>query len=487
MTRAHLTRLVAATALLGGACLEPWKPTGPYACASDGTCAEGLVCDDGVCCQPGGTPACPTLPVEGVCPSGAPRRFYRDLDGDGSGAGQPRLFCALPQREAWAPESLDGGRVTLDCNDDPDGGVPVNPRAPERCNGLDDDCDGVIDEGLMPQSAWYRDLDGDGFGSDGPGDVTMACGQPAGTAPRAGDCDTMNPDVFPGARERCNNVDDNCNGVTDEPPLADAETPGVTGSPTVGCDGGVGVCRLGGLECRRNAGTQLNELVCVPRTRPSFERCDDLDNDCNGLVDDPPGCGGPTSFLNTPRVQVGAFRTPIASTMQPSLLPQRCLTGLPSNDAQSWFNPAWVGAQAETSTMVPLRHTWFAEAEPGSEWDLSRRTALELVLRDRTELGSNLFNTSHFPGPVVTLCGPLNQHYLRLSPTMNQLAQQGTFRAALPFAGMTGWSREQSPGFDLSRVTRVEVTVGPVPVVGGGLFDVKTLTIVVSPDAGFLR
>lgn len=480
---------IVVVAVASSACLDAWKLSGPYACAPDGTCLDGLTCDDGVCCKPGGAPACPTLPVEGVCPSGAPRRFYRDLDGDGFGAGQPRLFCALPQRESWAPETLDGGRVTLDCNDDVDGGLPFNPLAPERCNGLDDDCDGQVDEGLLPQSAWYRDVDSDGFGSDAPADVITACGKPVGYAARAGDCRLMDKDVFPGAPEHCNNVDDNCNGVTDEPPLADAESPGVAGSPSLpDCNGGQGICAIGSTQCRRDAVTQMNQLVCVPRTRPSPETCDNVDNDCNGPVDDPPGCGGPTSFINTPRVQYGAFRAPIASTAQPSKLPQRCLKGLPTYDAQSWFNPAWVGAQAETSTMVPLRHTWFAEAEPGTLWDLSRRTAVSVVLQDRTDLGSNLFSTAHFPGPVVTLCGALDTEYLRLTPATNQLAQGGSIRASLAFDGSTaGWSREQSASFNLARVKRIELTVGPVPVAGGGIFDVKTMTILVSPDAGIVR
>lgn len=466
-------------------CLKPWDLGGPYACASDGTCADGLTCDNGVCCKPGGLPACPTLPVDGACPSGAPQRFYRDEDGDGFGTGAVRLFCALPQREPWAREVLDGGRVVLDCQDSADGGAAISPSSRERCNGLDDDCNGLVDEGLSPRTAWYRDVDGDGFGSDAPGDVGLACAQPPGFAARAGDCDATSAEVFPGAPERCNNRDDNCNGVNDEPPLVDAETPGFT--TRVECNAGQGVCAMGGSECRRNASSQRNELVCVPRTRASAERCDGLDNDCNGVVDEPPGCGGPTGFLTTPRVQFGAFRVPLMVSAQPSRLPSTCLSGLPGVDAQSWLNPAWVGAQAETTTQVPMRHVWFAEAEPGTTWDLSRRTTLTLALFDRSALGTNLFSTAHFPGPVVTLCGERAGDYLRLAPTTNQLSQNGALYVELPFDGTTGWTRERSSAFDLSRVKRLEVTVGPVPVVNPGPFDVKTLTIVVTPDAGFAR
>jgi hypothetical protein len=475
-------------ALSFSTCLNPWSLSGPYACAADGTCLDGFTCDDGVCCRPGGTPACPTLPVDGVCPSGAPQRFFRDLDQDGFGAGQPRLFCALPQRESWVAETRDGGLVPLDC-DDSDAGLPFNPLAQERCNGLDDNCNGVVDEGLMPQTPWYRDTDGDGFGEDSARSVMVACGRPPGFSARAGDCDIMRPGVFPGAPEHCDNVDENCNGVVDDPPLADAETPGVPGSPSLDCSQGQGVCQLGGTQCQRDAVSQRNALVCVPRMRASTEVCDGLDNDCDGVVDNPPGCGGPTGFLTTPRVQFGAFRVPIASTAQPSKLPQRCLKGLPTIDAQSWFNPTWVGAQAEVSAGgTPLRHTWFAEAEPGTTWDLSRRTVIRVALRDRSQLGSNLFATAHFPGPVVTLCGALDSEYLRFSPTVNELSQNGTLQVDLGLIGnTTGWTREQSAGFSPSRVARVELTVGPFPVANPGPFDVKTLSILVLPDAGFPR
>ena len=61
----------------------------------------------------------------------------------------------------------------------------------EVCNGVDDDCNGVIDEGI--------DIDGDGY---------LGCG--------GGDCDDSNPDVNPGvAQDLCNNIDDDCDGLLD--------------------------------------------------------------------------------------------------------------------------------------------------------------------------------------------------------------------------------------------------------------------------------
>jgi N-acetylneuraminic acid mutarotase len=103
-----------------------------------------------------------------------------------------------------------------DCNDiRPD----VHPGAVELCNGLDDDCDGVADD--LPSAFCddgnacttdvcggsagclhpVRDNDGDGYG-DG------LCG--------GNDCDDLDPLRYPGAPERCNGLDDNCDGVADE-------------------------------------------------------------------------------------------------------------------------------------------------------------------------------------------------------------------------------------------------------------------------------
>ena len=48
-----------------------------------------------------------------------------------------------------------------DCND---ANAAVNPGATEVCNGIDDDCDGLTDEGLTP-TTYYADTDGDGFGN----------------------------------------------------------------------------------------------------------------------------------------------------------------------------------------------------------------------------------------------------------------------------------------------------------------------------------
>jgi hypothetical protein len=67
----------------------------------------------------------------------------------------------------------------------------------EVCNGIDDDCDGQIDEGF--QITYYKDNDGDGFGIASQTAVASQCAPPAGYAPLAGDCDDSNAAVYPGS------------------------------------------------------------------------------------------------------------------------------------------------------------------------------------------------------------------------------------------------------------------------------------------------
>ncbi|NOY94667.1 MAG: hypothetical protein GXP55_26110 [Deltaproteobacteria bacterium] len=87
--------------------------------------------------------------------------------------------------------------------------------AVEVCNGLDDDCDDVIDEDAVDAIGFSVDADGDGHG-DPAGIITMACEAPSGQANPRDDCDDTNGDIYPGAPEVCNAIDDDCDGMRDE-------------------------------------------------------------------------------------------------------------------------------------------------------------------------------------------------------------------------------------------------------------------------------
>ncbi len=133
--------------------------------------------------------------------------WYADVDGDTYGDASDSLeACVQPL-----------GYVTnnTDCDDT---NANVNPSATEVCNGIDDNCDGLIDDAdpnVVGQQVWYADGDGDGFGS--ATSFTSACNQPAGYVSNSNDCDDSNSNINPSATEICGNgIDDNCDGQTDE-------------------------------------------------------------------------------------------------------------------------------------------------------------------------------------------------------------------------------------------------------------------------------
>ncbi|GEM_PF-2076295 len=103
----------------------------------------------------------------------------------------------------------DGYDETEDCDDSDSG---VSPGATELCDGVDNDCDGLIDEDdAADASTWYADQDGDGFGD---GEIARnACQQPSGYLADDGDCDDDDAATRPGAEEICGDgIDNDCDG-----------------------------------------------------------------------------------------------------------------------------------------------------------------------------------------------------------------------------------------------------------------------------------
>ncbi len=233
----------------------PCTPTGQVACYTgpDGTQNIGQ-CNAGVkVCAPDGSGFGPcigqVLPAAEVCPDG------KDNDCDGTvdsccvaNAGTP---CAVP----GGIGACASGTIVCD-------GTCLGPDfiEVETCNGVDDDCDGVVDNNLPLAGglcfAGVGECQKTGLLSCQNGQVV--CGAVAGQP----------------APELCNNgLDENCNGVADDG--CGACVPGA-GSPC-SVPGAQGACAPGHLTCLG---------VCAPDNAPQLEACNGADDDCDGLTDE---------------------------------------------------------------------------------------------------------------------------------------------------------------------------------------------------------
>jgi hypothetical protein len=207
-----------------------------------------------------------------------------DLMTDPTNCGMCGMACNLPN----AFEGCTGGSCTIAaCQSgfhDNDGmastGCEFGPctiqSTQEVCNGADDNCNGMTDEGvsLPPVSALCRTAGECAVGT------TVSCDGAGGLR-----CHYTDPDVSQDmmgnivAEVLCDGLDNDCDGAIDE------------GQPNLGqaCDNGLaGDCRsTGTFQC--NGVNPTGPAVCVlttPGPGMSAEVCDGRDNDCNGTTDD---------------------------------------------------------------------------------------------------------------------------------------------------------------------------------------------------------
>lgn len=173
--------------------------------------------------------------------------YYADSDGDGFGDANVSVSaCTQPP-----------GSVT-NADDCDDAQASANPLEVEVCDGIDNNCDDVIDEDSAADApTWYSDADLDGYGTQSS--VIVSCEQPAGYALNDGDCNDSSTLYYPGAPESCTTaIDYNCDGATS---YADTDADGVP------------ACS----DCNdKDASTYPG----------ASELCDGADNNCNNTLDE---------------------------------------------------------------------------------------------------------------------------------------------------------------------------------------------------------
>ena len=177
------------------------------------------------------------------------------------------------------------GSITANCSTLADGdcndiSIVVFPGAPETCNSIDEDCDGVADNDPIDPLTWYYDGDGDLRGD--PGNQTLACTQPANYVSNANDCNDSEPLAWTSAPEVCDGVDNDCDNQTDE---------NVTTTYYRDLDSdGYGSVNQSMEACTVPNGYVANANDCNDSCNSCYpgspESCDGVDNNCDGAIDE---------------------------------------------------------------------------------------------------------------------------------------------------------------------------------------------------------
>ena len=208
------------------------------------------------------------------------------------------LSCLSLAAVGCASDDDGDGFSDKDCDDN---NATVNPDADEVCDGIDNNCDGRVDEGLILE--YYADLDGDGYGDALT--TVSACTLPDGYVKVAGDCNDASSAIHPGQEDVCgDDIDYNCDGSTgfddlDGDGVAACEdcddTDSEVGSTSLFTfdadgDGYGGVGNPTESACFPSAGYTDNTDDCddldATINPDMVETCNTKDDDCDGDIDE---------------------------------------------------------------------------------------------------------------------------------------------------------------------------------------------------------
>jgi hypothetical protein len=216
--------------------------------------------------------------------------WFLDRDRDGFGDRSVSILACSDQD----PSETQPDQYVTDATDCDDLRPESFPQGIELCDGLDNNCNGAIDDGL-PFNDFWIDADGDGYGD--PALQIEACSVPDDGATRPGDCDDSNPDINRDAVEICDGIDNDCDALIDDEDVGPALEGGVdltTGLPWRPDDDGDSFGDWNEEEivfaCEQPVGFVADASDCNdadPVINPTNQEiCDGIDNDCDQLFDD---------------------------------------------------------------------------------------------------------------------------------------------------------------------------------------------------------
>ncbi len=213
----------------------------------------------------------------------------------------------------------------MDCND---ADATINPEALELCNELDDNCNLLIDDGVL-LITFYADMDEDGFG-----DIlndSLSCFIPDGYLLNNTDCNDTDENINPDAMEVCNLIDDDCNSFIDDGLLYALFFEDTDGD-------NFGNDLVDSLACTIPVGFVLDNTDCDDTqfliNPDAIEICNALDDNCNIEIDE-------ALTFNTYYIDADddSYGNPLIDSIWCSIIIGYVTDNTDCNDKDSFINP----------------------------------------------------------------------------------------------------------------------------------------------------